>query len=205
MAHYVADLITNCETENEKSKEAAQRDCFDAILALWRHRSELPTGNRPFEDLEPIVRAVASLDPDDDTPRYYRQARLAKRANEEETETETWLNLVDGLDYSAKILIGYCLSKAANTAIDKSKEWVKLAEAAAVDEGPSEIVIRFVAPGDDLSKGTDQNAELREQLEGRLKRLEFFLKLAGALTDDLKTQLKEIPVSIVEVGEAKDE
>lgn len=42
------------------------------------HRAAFPNGKRPFEDLEPVMRAIESLDPEDDTPRYFRSARAPK-------------------------------------------------------------------------------------------------------------------------------
>ena len=195
MAHYVSELITRCETEDGEDKEAARKECFDAILALWRHRSELPNGKRPFENLEPIVRAVASLDPEDETPRYFRQARPPKGKGAEESKAESWLRLVDGLDYTAKVLIGYCLAQAADSAIGKSKEWVNHAKAAGLDEGPSEIVIRFFAPDDEPSKEPDQNAKLRKHLEGRLGRLKGFVEMADTLADDLQAQLERVHIN----------
>lgn len=189
MAHHVADLITRCEAEDGEDKESAKKECFDAILTLWTHRSELPNGKRPFEDLEPIVRAVASLDPEDETPRYFRQARPPKGKDEEESEAESWLKLVDGLDYSAKLLIGYCLAQAANSAIDKSKEWVKHAEAAEVDSTPFEVVIRLVSSEPSDRQKDQAHSEKRRQIEDRTKRLRSVLELAENLAQQFEAQL----------------
>lgn len=189
MAHYLSELIIRGESEGENGNEVARKECFDVILALWGHRSEFPNGRRPLESLEPIVRAIASLDPEDETPRYFRQARPKVRLSEEETEALRWLDCADGLDYSAKLLIGCCLAEAANSAVDKAKEWVKHAKAAGFDDPPSEIVISFVAPNDDPNKASDQNARLREKLEGRLERLTAFVNIADALANDLQAQL----------------
>lgn len=192
MAHHISELVIRCETEDGERKEAARRECFDAILALWRHRSELPNGKRPFEALEPIVSAVESLDPEDETPRYFRQARPLRVRGEEESEAESWLTLVDDLDYSAKLLIGYCLAQAANSVIDKSAEWVKHAEAAGLEKGPTEIVVKFVAPDNERNKEPDQNEKLRERLEERQDRLSRFVTMAEALADALKSQLNSL-------------
>lgn len=193
MAHYVADLITRCETEDGEEKETAKKECFDAILTLWRHRSELPNGKRPFEDLEPIVRAVASLDPEDETPRYFRQARPPNGKEEEQSEAESWLNLVDGLDYSAKLLIGHCLTQAANSAADKSREWVKLAKAADANSVPFELIIRFVSDNPSNQNGAGASFEMRRQMEDRAKRLQGFVKLAGDLAQAFESQLASLP------------
>ena len=84
MAHCLADLITKAENASGGDKDAGRKECFDAILALWRHRSELPSGKRPFAELEPVIRAVESLDPEDDTPvttalHALRRAKRQKR------------------------------------------------------------------------------------------------------------------------------
>jgi len=72
MAHYIAELIEGAEAATEADRPEKLAKCSEIILALWQHRSELPNGKRPFEEFEPIFRAIESLDPDDDTPRYYR-------------------------------------------------------------------------------------------------------------------------------------
>ena len=190
MAHYVADLIDKADSATGEEKRVAQKNCFDAILTLWSHRAVLPRGKRPFEELEPIARAIESLDPDDDTPRYFRSARTPTGDKKEGSETETWLKIVDGLDYSAKVLIGHCLGEAARTAVDKSKEWVKLAEAAGTDRGVSEIVVRFVSSAADVDKKPDPDGDMRRKLEDRLSRLEGFTKLADGLASELRQRLR---------------
>ena len=194
IAHHIADLIERAESATGDAKQLAAKTCFEAILALWKHRAELPDGKRPFQELEPVVRAIESLDPDDDTPRYFRTVPRPKDKDEEKSEAETWLDMVSGLDYSAKVLIGYCLAEAAEAAVDKSKEWVELAEAAGVDDGVAEIVIRFVSTAADLNREPDANGELRRQLQDRLKRLEGFAKLADTFASHLKTRLQGLPL-----------
>ena len=63
MAHYVAELMDRADNAAPEERAALRKSCSDAILELWSHRAELPDGKRPFEDLEPIMRAIESLDP----------------------------------------------------------------------------------------------------------------------------------------------
>jgi hypothetical protein len=102
------------------------------------------------------------------------------------------LELADGLDYSAKLLIGYCLGQAAVSAVDKSKDWVMHANAAGLEDGPSELVIRIVAPNDGLDQESDQREQLRSQLERKIGRLNGFLQAANALVSDLQGQLDQL-------------
>lgn len=91
------------------------------------------------------------------------------------------------------MLIGYCLARAADTAIDKSKEWVKLAEGAGIKEGVSEIVIRYISNTADLGRERDPNADVRRELQDRIQRLEAFTKFAETVVGDLRARLEALP------------
>lgn len=152
MAHYIADLIQDAEKANAEERPAKMRACSDAILNLWKHRHTLPNGKRPFEEIEPLLRALESLDPEDATPRYFRSTRAAAGDGDEKDETKSWLKVIDGLDYSARVLIRYCLAQAAQTALDKSVEWVALAEAAGADDSVESPIIRVIVEEDSMLK-----------------------------------------------------
>ena len=195
MAHYIAELIHGAETAKAKERPAKMAKCADAILDLWKHRHQLPAGKRPFEDFDPILRALASLDPSDDTPRYYRPIRNAVEETDENPETRKWLELSDDIDYAAKSLICYCLMKASHTALDRSKEWVKLAEAAKADEDIDIAAIRSIDDKSNLFKFADPDERARKRLEDRIKQLDGFKKKAAALTSELRQQLKQSDTS----------
>ena len=101
MAHYVAELITNVEAARPEERNELSSRCAAAILDLWQHRSVLPDGKRPFEEIEPILRAIQSLDPEDHTPRYWRSARSYPEKTAEEPEAQKWLDLADQFDDTA--------------------------------------------------------------------------------------------------------
>jgi len=184
MAHHVAELIARAEKATGADKSVAESECFTAILALWARRSQLPNGRRPFEELEPVLRAVEALDPENDKPRYYRTARPPQGESAETTEQDEWLKLADGLDYSARVLIGYCLTEAAGTALDKAKEWVKLSTAIN-GAGAPEFVIRFLLKESETSRAPDPQEGMRALLEDRAKRLRGFVGMAEKLANTL--------------------
>ncbi len=192
MAHYVAELIDKTERATGPEKAAAQARCFTAILELWSHRAEFPRGMRPHRELEPILRVLESLDVATEYPRYYPSAQPS--GNETQSaEVEKWLDLARGLDYSAKLLIRHCLSQAADLATDKSKEWVKLAEAVGANSGVSEIFIRFISTIEDLDDEGKVNKGLRKALEDRLQRLRAFRGLSEGLEERLQAELDQYP------------
>ncbi len=191
MAHYIAGLIQDAEKAVPEERPAKMQACFDEILELWNHRHALPDGKRPFEELEPLLRTLKSLDPEDDTPRYFRSIKAVADDADESGETKSWLKLIDDLDYSAKILICYCLTQAAQNALDKSAEWVRLAEAADVDDGPEFLLIDLVTDEDSMLKESDPDDKLRKRVEDRINRLEGFAKMALEVVSDSRDKVRE--------------
>ncbi len=189
MAHYIAELILDVEgaaSENDLSK---QERCASAILELWQHRAELPNGRRPFEDFEPILRALESLDPCEETPRYFRQPRAMAADAEADTTTEKWLRIADGIDFTARQLIRYCLARASQSAKDKTAEWVALAEAAGLEDDMDVRALRVLIVESGLSaEDAPQDAE-RKEIEERLSRLETFQEVAATLAEELRSKL----------------
>jgi hypothetical protein len=191
MAHYLAELIEAAKTASAEARPAKLEKCSEAILNLWKHRHELPNGKRPFEGVEAILRALESLDPENETPRYYGGLRSA-HVSENETEAQKWLRLADGFDYSARILIRYCLSQAAQSAVDKTNEWVALAEDAGLADLDIPIIRVIMTESDLLDKPEEA---LRKILEDRLKRLESFQTMTEGLMAHFRDQLAQLDVA----------
>src|SRR5262249_42177111 len=149
------ELIDAAANAPPDQRCAAQKKCSDAILELWAHRAELPHGKRPFESLDPILRAIESLDPDNDTPRYFRTIMADIALEDEEPPTRSLLENVRNLDTTAKTLIGYAIADAAASAMDKSKQWITLADEAGADPGIHQIIVRFFSSKTELEKEPD--------------------------------------------------
>mgnify|MGYP000898506202 CR=1 FL=1 len=197
MAHYIAELIQSVEQASAEEKSVKMQVCCDAILNLWAHRHTLSNGKRPFEKLEPLMRTLASLDPENERSGYFDWIRAVADDTEESDETKSWLKLIDDLDYSARILIRYCLTQAAQTALDKSMEWVALAVAAGADEDSEFPLIHMVLDEANLLTASDPSEAARKQIEDRIERLEEFAKMAMAVASDLR-EVQEIQVAGVE-------
>lgn len=189
MAHYIAELIVQAERSTGKEKESIEKGCFEAILKLWEHRGALPGVKQPFVQLHELAQAIESLNPERETPRYFRTIRAQEPKEEEREGVEDWFKLADGLDYSARILISFCLGNAAHAAMDKSKEWIILAKAAAAEARGEELVIDFVSRAEDLLVSPDVDQENRLEIENVLSRLASFRKLAAEFAAILKKRV----------------
>ena len=191
MAHYIAELIVESNSAQGQTKIEAEKRCQEAILELWQHRYELSEGSRPFRSFEAIAETLASLDVTPEFPRYFDR-RIRSAAREDAPESPQWLEIASGLDTAAKVLIRYCLSRAAETAIARGEEWVDLAEQAGLGRGIESVIIRFVSGETDIHSGTRKTAERRKEIEDRLSRLKAFKEAASSLEAHLEARLAEL-------------
>ena len=189
MAHYVAELIDGAANAPPEERGAAGRECFEAILKLWDHRAVLPDGRRPFEKLEPVMRAFESLDPNADTPRYFGLARRAMGSGEESAATQSVLDFVNCVDDAARITIAYALVEAARPALDECKELAAMAEEAEVDTGLAGIVVSFISKKAGQEQESERADSERREVAERIERLESFAELAARVSDDLRERL----------------
>ena len=187
MAHYIAQLIEAAERAPAEAKAIAQESCAKSILELWRYRTTFPDRLRPFAELEPVLRTLASLDVERTDHRYYHQAlHEAETANTDE-DTEKWLDLATEIDFTARLLIQTALRFASQRAASSAEPWVELAAQAGAEDGVEKLIVEFVLQGDEEGKA-DENAR-DAALRNRLSKLEYFVKLATALAEELRTQL----------------
>lgn len=187
MAHYIAERIEAAEKASAEDRGPAQDACAKAILDLWQYRNVLPGHLRPLGELEPVVRAIATLGLNDSDYRYYPHALREGATAQADEETKRWLDLAFGLDYSARVLIGFALATAAQRAASDATPWVDLARRAGAEADPETYVIKFVS-GPYESADANENEEAA-RLKERLSRLEAFAEMSAALTRELRAQL----------------
>lgn len=199
LSHLLAERINDAETAPPELKGAAQQACVELILELWRHNACFPDKARPYADMDPILRAIESLDPERSEFRYARRARHAAGSASLPEDAQRWLKFASGVDNTARYLVEVALSQAVEASGSTASEWAQLVEAAAAEEGPTEVVIRFVAPsGDTIGKEPTQMARQK-----RLETLKTFIELAQSLA----AELEDAPVATKSenpgIGEAK--
>ena len=189
MAHYIAEKMEDAKASKGDARDRKMSECRDAILKLWAHRNKLPNGKRPFEDFEPIFRVIKSLDPDYTTPSLFPQVGSAVKKNDENESTTWWLDMATELDDIARMLIRYCFAQAAQEAVDKSREWVSLAEAIS-EEDDIRTLRNLLNHVDDLNseKPDDQR---KRKIEDLLKKLDVFTDLSKRLSSHFRQQLKQ--------------
>ncbi len=191
MAHYTAELIRGAESASAEEQPAKRAECATAILELWNHRRDLPAGKRPFEDFDAVFRALESLDPSASMPRYF-PAMPHHDENNENAECKKWLSAAEAFDRAARIIVRYCIARAAASASERSRSWLAMADAAGIDPGPDLPIIRIITTECDMLETPPDPDELRrKEIETRLKSLEAINEFAEAVAIGLRGQLDQ--------------
>lgn len=183
MCNYIAEQILLAEqTNNEESK----KECFETILKLWERHSSFPDGTRPFENLEPILKTLNSLNPDNQNNRYLSNPFAQFSSNKDDTDLNSWLKISKVLDKTTRILIHYCIDQAIKETVDEdTKVWLN--EFSQTLEDPI-INIKILYPDEDESKA---NKDKIESLRGKLAIMEEFKdlneRIAKAIEDEITT------------------
>jgi hypothetical protein len=190
MAHYIAELMHSVETAGPEDRPAKLAQCAAAILEIWNHRHQLPDGKRPFRDFDGIFRTLESLDPNSTTSRYFSPIR--KDANTEGAESEKWLAAAKSVDGAARMLIRYCIARAAETASDESEGWISNAESSGVGDGIDLQIIRLINREQNPMDPDALEAMARKAIEEKIQRLEHLNEVTAVLKADYKRQLGDI-------------
>lgn len=188
MAHFIAEHIDAAERATPEARDSAQDACAQAIFKLWEHRNSVPSHIQPFRDLEPLLQTLASLDVGKGPRfRYLPHHPSDQKLEGTEIQESKFLKTAVDLDYSARVLIQYLLSAAAENAADKASPWLEAAIDANADAVLELRVVEFVSAGTKLL-GSDEVA--REVLLDKIEKLEAFSQLAAAVATDFRNKLE---------------
>ncbi len=188
MAHVIAERIDAAERASPEARASAQDACKEAIFSLWDHRNSLPPHLRPFRELDPLLRTLASLDVDSETLfRYFPRPPSDEDLEAAQAEQKRFLNTAVNLDYSARALIQFLLSAAAQQAADKAMPWLDAAIEAGTDAMLEVRIVEFVAGG---AQGPGAEEVARKALQDKIEKLEAFSQLATSVAAELRGQLE---------------
>lgn len=121
MSHHLAELITRCE-ENPEDEELASTT-RDAILKLWEHKSGASFQTEPYKYLQPLLRAVARLEPNPDPWAFYSPFDR-EIPSVESLSMFPLLQAALDIDREVGSLIRLCVGIAAQEATSCEDPWV---------------------------------------------------------------------------------
>ncbi len=170
MSHYISERIEAASSSSGEAKLAAQRECADAILKLWDHRTSMPRGSKPFEKFDAIFDTLDRINPNE--PRLFF-SRFLSDNQAVDGEVGAILKLIELTDRAARALLCELLETAVEEATDEETR-TYLRE---VKETDGSTDVRAVARLIDLNKGAadEQSAARIGFLDERLDVLDRFM------------------------------
>ena len=199
MAHYVAEQITIAENATDEEKFKAEQRCVETILKLWRHRSSLPDGRRPFEKFGLIFNTLDRLDPENTRPFYYPSLHDYSSGPDDAPEVITddvqeWIDIALGIDRAARVLIDFAIKQAAHGAADeKTSSWLENA-AGLTDSEDVSLVIRLLSVGgsDKDKEDIERTKQEQEYIRSKIEKLDAFSEFSSSLRTALVDELKKL-------------
>lgn len=198
MAHYIAEKMTLAEQlPSGKDKKEAEKECFEIILKLWKHRWLLPSGKRPLEEFEPILKTLKRLNPEAQEPFFYgsldSELSHLEKNNPGLKEIIDYTNMALQIDKVARIWIDFLLHQAALKAKNE-KTASLLKNTANLHDNDDVITVRIILDNDpsiDLENCNEENVQNKyrlEKLKRRVEELEKFSKLNEYLLEYYKKE-----------------
>ncbi|RRJ90744.1 hypothetical protein [Flavobacterium macacae] len=196
MAHYIAEKMANAESAVGKQKAKLDKECFDTILALWKHRWTMQRGSRPLENFELLFEVLQKLDPDKEKSFYVDRfkdddlKKLKKGAASRE-----WLDIAIELDKIARLGIEYSLGKATEVSeTDLSEEWLK--NSSMLTDNADRKIIRILLERTPILELEDDESNIAfmenlkiEKIKNRIESLKHFSKINTKLLESLERDL----------------
>ncbi len=190
MVHYIAQKISNIESATGDEKQAAEAECFETILKLWKHRAYYQAGTRPFENFEPIFRTLYGINPNNESPYYFQPEYANVDASVvNDDPAKKYLLIATQIDKTARIWLKAIFQKAAECAIDdKIKEWINAAAPFSNnDEGP--LIVRILYEMDDENDVEDDKDKMNKLINKRIEQLKYFRELNEVLISMYEEEL----------------
>ncbi|EEX33222.1 hypothetical protein VIC_002676 [Vibrio coralliilyticus ATCC BAA-450] len=189
MVHYIAENINKASHSDGDAKDTAERNCVDAIIKLWQHRSELPRGIRPFTEFDSVFQGLSRLDSSSSNHYYNEFLQFDEEIDDEEsTDTKQWVNVALTVDQAAKSLVSECFEKAAQSALtEKSKSILQLAPKSSGDD--IKVLLSFL--DDEIDENTLKEKKIAD-IESKIARIQSLKEACDVFLESYKGDLEEL-------------
>ncbi|MGW3911982.1 hypothetical protein ACWEBX_10715 [Streptomyces sp. NPDC005070] len=159
MAHHIGDLIIRAENATGAEADGIRREAVSAILALWNHRTALPSRTPPLDAFEPVFRALERLSGPQDPWSFYRMFPPGREPSEDDMVGAPLLRIALGLEETVRGVAGEIVALAAQEAASKEAKWLRLSEHLEEDEqrAARDALLQLVGTLEMYTDGADGN------------------------------------------------
>lgn len=121
MSHHLAELVTRCEHNPDDQELAATTR--DVVLKLWEHKAGAPFRTKPLRYVQPVLSAIARLDPNP-VPRAFYRPFDEEPPSADALSTYPLLRTACDIDREIGQLIRLSVAITAQQAISCEEPWV---------------------------------------------------------------------------------
>lgn len=204
MAHYIAEKMTVAEQAlSDEDKKVAEKECFETILVLWKHRWSLPSSKRPFGDFEFILKTLKRLNPNEQEPFFIHsldhELSQFEKDNPNLREMTEYSKMALQIDKVARIWIDYILKQAAIGVNNEKVEFFIENSVNIHDDDDIEIlqmildkpsIISFKNSNDD----NGQKIHLAKKIKERIEELKKFSTLNDFLIEKYQKDIEDLEI-----------
>jgi hypothetical protein len=146
--------------------------------------------------MQQLLQTVDALNPDRPSFFYAREIdTLIGGSDQLNEQAQQWLTLAQSIDRGARTLVGYCLSKAAEGAVDQAAGWVELARKVQTTLDADIKFVRIIIDNSSMLKDVlpkDELSGVRELLERRVQRLDAMAQASTEIRRQLMERIDEL-------------
>lgn len=127
MVHYIAEKMKILELAlSDKDRIEAEKECFETILAFWKHRWDMPAYTNPLNNFKSIFATLGSLDPENQDPYFYNEQDIRliefEKGNPKIVKISEYSEKILRIDKSFRVLIDFYLKQAVSIAHNQNIE-----------------------------------------------------------------------------------
>ncbi|WP_246851103.1 hypothetical protein [Vibrio crassostreae] len=188
LVHYIAENIHKSETSEGEERNKAEKNCVDAILKLWHHRSDLPKGIKPFADFDSVFKGLSRLSSSGFNHYYNEFLQFEHEIDDEEShETKQWVGIAIDIDKAAKELVSDSFELAAQAALtEKSRNILQQTPEVLGDD--IKIMLSFL---DGVDKSKDKAREL-VKIKSKIEKIESLKAICDVFIASYKNDLAAV-------------
>lgn len=179
MTHYLAERLQDAEGAAGPEKVGLEREIFDLILQLWKHRGNWPGHRRPFRETDDLVDKLRTFI-DRSRPWYF--AQNARASNHSPGD---WVDKARTLDVAARDLITWCMNHAVAETSGDDSAWAEDSVAQQLDDGEDAQLARVLST--EVSFFFEEDTPQRRCLE--LKRMRDGIDALQEVVGDIRQEL----------------
>lgn len=183
MAHFLAERLVDAERATGPEKECLEREVFDLVLQLWKHRGGWPGRRRPFQETDDLADRLRTFI-DRTRPWYFGPDTVDSNHSPGD-----WIDKARALDRTARDLIGWCITHAVAETSQADAAWVDDSVARQLDDGGNVRLAKVLFTDVSVLFDGDTPQRRSQELKRMRDRIDVLLEVANDIRQEINIEI----------------